>query len=214
MFDIRIHKTLHASDRTFVLDTAIVTDQSCAILFGPSGVGKSLTVRATAGLLTPDRGHIKVKEQIFFDSDQGINLTPQARKVGYLLQEYALFPHLSVLNNVGFGLHHGWSNRLTPPMREKVILILEKFEIAHLAHQFPHQLSGGQQQRVAMARALITEPNLLLLDEPFSALDKKLRMHMRDELSAIQSEYAIPMLLITHDEDDIQAFHAQVFDLS
>ena len=214
MFDIHIHKTLTSPDRTFVLDNTIRSEQSCVIMYGPSGIGKSLTIKAIAGLLTPDSGHIAIDGRVLFDHDKRINLTPQERQVGYLLQNYALFPHLSVEQNVGFGLSNAWTNRLSAANRERVWFWLEKFQITNLAKQLPHQLSGGQQQRVAMARALITNPKLLLLDEPFSALDKKLRGHMREEVRALQQELRIPMLLITHDEDDINAFPAQVFDLS
>ncbi len=214
MFDIHIHKTLVSPGRTFVLDNTICSEQSCIILYGPSGIGKSLTIKAIAGLLTPDDGRIAINHQVLFDSANAINLTPQERHVGYLLQNYALFPHLTVEKNVGFGLSNKWTNRLATSDREKVWGWLEKFEITNLAKQLPHQLSGGQQQRVAMARALITNPKLLLLDEPFSALDKKLRKHMREEIVALHREFNIPMLLITHDEDDIDAFPAQVFDLS
>jgi molybdate transport system ATP-binding protein len=214
MFDFHIHKTLTSPGRTFVLDTQVCSAQSCVIMYGPSGIGKSLTIKAIAGLLTPDAGHISINQRMLFDHVGGVNLTPQERQVGYLLQNYALFPHLSVEKNVGFGLSDAWTNRLSAANRERVWHWLEKFQITNLAKQLPHQLSGGQQQRVAMARALITNPTLLLLDEPFSALDKKLRQHMREEISALQQEFNIPMLLITHDEDDISAFPAQVFDLS
>jgi molybdate transport system ATP-binding protein len=214
MFDIQIKKTLQSHDRTFVLNNTVQSEEQCVIMYGPSGIGKSLTVKAVAGLLTPDEGRIAINGNVFFDRDGQIDLTPQQRHVGYLLQNYALFPHLSVEQNIGFGLNATWRNRLTNADREAVHVWLEKFQITSLAKQFPHQLSGGQQQRVALARALITHPKLLLLDEPFSALDKKLRQHMREEVRALQQELRIPMLLITHDEDDINAFPAQVFDLS
>lgn len=214
MFDIQIHKTMVSPGRTFVLDNTVRSNESCVIMYGPSGIGKSLTIKAIAGLLTPEAGRIAINGQVFFDSDKGIDLTPQERNVGYLLQNYALFPHLTVEQNVGFGLSSKWTNRVSAANREKVWFWLEKFQITNLAKQYPHQLSGGQQQRVAMARALITNPTLLLLDEPFSALDKKLRQHMREEVGALHQEFKIPMLLITHDEDDINAFPGQVFDLS
>ncbi|MFA5704593.1 MAG: ATP-binding cassette domain-containing protein [Advenella sp.] len=203
-----------SASRTFMLDIQVRSHREQVILFGPSGVGKSLTVKCIAGLLTPDSGTIKIKNSVLFDKQNNINIAPQARNVGYILQNYALFPHLNIAQNVGFGLNRkGWLNRITPENHEKIHHWLERFQIADLARQYPDQLSGGQQQRVALARALIIEPELLLLDEPFSALDKKLRMYMREEVQELQEELKIPLMLITHDEEDIQAFSAELIEL-
>ncbi len=202
-----------SASRTFMLDIQVRSHREQVILFGPSGVGKSLTVKCIAGLLTPDSGTIKIKNSVLFDKQNNINIAPQARNVGYILQNYALFPHLNIAQNVGFGLNRkGWLNRITPENHEKIHHWLERFQIADLARQYPDQLSGGQQQRVALARALIIEPELLLLDEPFSALDKKLRMYMREEVQELQEELKIPLMLITHDEEDIQAFSAELIE--
>lgn len=202
-----------SASRTFMLDIQVRSHREQVILFGPSGVGKSLTVKCIAGLLTPDSGTIKIKNSVLFDKQNNINIAPQARNVGYILQNYALFPHLNIAQNVGFGLNRkGWLNRITPENHEKIHHWLERFQIADLARQYPDQLSGGQQQRVALARALIIEPELLLLDEPFSALDKKLRMYMREEVQELQKELKIPLMLITHDEEDIQAFSAELIE--
>ena len=202
-----------SASRTFMLDIQVRSHREQVILFGPSGVGKSLTVKCIAGLLTPDSGTIKIKNSVLFDKQNNINIAPQARNVGYILQNYALFPHLNIAQNVGFGLNRkGWLNRITPENHEKIHHWLERFQIADLARQYPDQLSGGQQQRVALARALIIEPELLLLDEPFSALDKKLRRHMREEVQELQEELKIPLMLITHDEEDIQAFSAELIE--
>lgn len=203
-----------SASRTFMLDIQVRSHREQVILFGPSGVGKSLTVKCIAGLLTPDSGTIKIKNSVLFDKQNNINIAPQARNVGYILQNYALFPHLTIEQNVGFGLNRkGWFNRISPENHEKIHHWLERFQIADLARQYPGQLSGGQQQRVALARALIIEPELLLLDEPFSALDKKLRMYMREEVQELQEELKIPLMLITHDEEDIQAFSAELIEL-
>lgn len=203
-----------SASRTFMLDIQVRSHREQVILFGPSGVGKSLTVKCIAGLLTPDSGTIKIKNSVLFDKQNNINIAPQARNVGYILQNYALFPHLNIAQNVGFGLNRkGWLNRITPENHEKIHHWLERFQIADLARQYPDQLSGGQQQRVALARALIIEPELLLLDEPFSALDKKLRRHMREEVKELLEELRIPLMLITHDEEDIQAFSAELIEL-
>ncbi|NLN68987.1 MAG: ATP-binding cassette domain-containing protein [Alcaligenaceae bacterium] len=213
IFDIAIRKKMLSASRTFMLDIQVRSHREQVILFGPSGVGKSLTVKCIAGLLTPDSGTIKIKNSVLFDKQNNINIAPQARTVGYILQNYALFPHLNIAQNVGFGLNRkGWLNRITPENHEKIHHWLERFQIADLARQYPDQLSGGQQQRVALARALIIEPELLLLDEPFSALDKKLRRHMREEVKELLEELRIPLMLITHDEEDIQAFSAELIE--
>lgn len=202
-----------SASRTFMLDIQVRSHREQVILFGPSGVGKSLTVKCIAGLLTPDSGTIKIKNSVLFDKQNNINIAPQARNVGYILQNYALFPHLNIAQNVGFGLNRkGWLNRISPENHEKIHHWLSRFQIADLARQYPGQLSGGQQQRVALARALIIEPELLLLDEPFSALDKKLRMYMREEVQELQEELKIPLMLITHDEEDIQSFSAELIE--
>lgn len=214
MFDINIQKTLVSPGRIFELHHRFQSARECVIMFGPSGVGKSQTIKAIAGLMKPDAGFISINGNVLFDSANGIDLSPQQRNVGYLLQNYALFPHLSVEQNVGFGLNTTWFNKVTAEQREKIQYWLDKFQIAALSRLYPSQLSGGQQQRVALARALIRQPRLLLLDEPFSALDKTLRKHMREEVNALQQELHIPMMLITHDEEDIHTFDAELIDLS
>src|SRR5690606_9158216 len=141
-----------------------------------------------------------------FDSDARVNLAPQARNVGYLFQDYALFPHLTVRQNIGFGLKRGWLNPRAKVCEQAVDYWLEAFQLKPLAHQFPAQLSGGQRQRTALARALVARPRALLLDEPFSALDTDLRQHMRRELDNLQLRLDVPMILITHDADDVKIF--------
>lgn len=165
------------------------------VVFGPSGAGKSLTMRTLAGLVAPDAGVIRVAGRTWFDSDRQINQPPQARRVGYVPQNYGLFPHLSVAGNVAFGLH-----RLPRQQRaQRVIRILQVMHLAEQADMRPGELSGGQQQRVALARALVTEPDLLLMDEPLGALDATLRERLRQELRQVQARFGIPTLLITHD---------------
>jgi molybdate transport system ATP-binding protein len=123
-----------------------------------------------------------------------------------LFQDYALFPHLTVLENVGFGLKKNWQWRLSRKDRDRVIACLEVFEISQLAQSLPRDLSGGQKQRVALARALIQKPDLLLLDEPFAALDTLLRVKLRKELAQVQTAFSIPVIMVTHDPEDIRAF--------
>jgi molybdate transport system ATP-binding protein len=143
---------------------------------------------------------------VIFDSKSGINIDPQRRKIGYVFQDYALFPHLTVFENIGFGLRKKWPLPLSAKDILKVEEFLDLFEIAHLATSFPLDLSGGQRQRVAVARALIRDPQFLLLDEPFSALDTLLRTKLREELLKLQARFNVPVIMITHDPEDIQVF--------
>jgi molybdate transport system ATP-binding protein len=171
------------------------------VLFGPSGAGKTTVLRCLAGLERPDRGRIACGTAIWFDAERGTNLPPQARRVGLLLQEHALFPHLSVAANVGFGLARG-------PRQERearVAGLLARVGLAELAGRRPGQLSGGQKQRVALARALAPEPRLLLLDEPLSALDAPTREPLRGELRRLLTQAGISTLLVTHDRLDALA---------
>ncbi|ASW02227.1 sulfate/molybdate ABC transporter ATP-binding protein [Paraburkholderia aromaticivorans] len=211
---VDIRKTFQSAERRFTLEVAFEAASQRVVLFGPSGAGKSLTLQAIAGLLRPDEGAITLHGNALFDSARGIDLKPQARKIAYLFQDYALFPHLNVRQNIGFGLQHGWLNpraRITHP---QIDYWLDALELTSVAANHPAQLSGGQKQRVALARALVAQPRLLLLDEPFSALDSALRQRMRRELSELQTRLDIPMVLITHDPDDVAAFGDQVVQVS
>jgi molybdate transport system ATP-binding protein len=149
---------------------------------------------------------IRVGDRVLFDSSAGVNLPPQQRRVAYVFQDYALFPHLTVEDNVGFALRSGPSGRLSSVQRDQVHQLLGLFDLAPLARNFPRQLSGGQRQRTALARALIAHPDIMLLDEPLSALDPLLRTRMRSELVAMQARFRVPMIVITHDPADVEAF--------
>jgi len=203
---VDIEKTLSSHGRRFFLKAAFSSQEGFVVLFGPSGAGKTLTLQSIAGLITPDSGRIELRGSALFDSKSGINIPPQRRNIGYVFQDYALFPHLTVFENVGFGLRRTWLQPLSRPHRSKVDEFLDIFEITHLAASFPFDLSGGQRQRVALARALIRNPELLLLDEPFTALDTLLRTKLRDELLAIQARFKVPVVMITHDPEDIRVF--------
>ncbi|MFZ2089952.1 MAG: ATP-binding cassette domain-containing protein, partial [Desulfobaccales bacterium] len=212
---VEVRKSLQNGDRAFTLDVAFASDQDITVLFGPSGSGKSLTLKSLAGLLQPDRGRIEVAGQVFFDRDEGVNLPPRRRRVGYVPQDYGLFPHLPVGENIGFGLRQGWSKRLSRKDWRRVEELLAVFELRELKDAFPGEISGGQRQRVALARALILQPQILLLDEPFAALDGFLRAAMRRVLLEVQARFRIPVILITHDPEDVNtlAQTVVVYDL-
>ncbi|CAB3885879.1 ATP-binding cassette domain-containing protein [Achromobacter piechaudii] len=211
--DIRVTKRMVSGERQFELDAAFVSSSQRIALFGPSGAGKSLTLRAVAGLLRPDAGRIEINGRVLFDAQAGICLPPQSRRVAYLFQDYALFPHLTVAQNIAFGLRRGWRN---PPRNEvgpEARRWVDAFELGAITGSYPSEISGGQKQRVALARALMLQPDMLLLDEPFSALDSQLRGRMRQELNALQRELNVPMLLITHDPADVDALADEVFEV-
>lgn len=201
-FDFDISKTLRSGKRSFHLRVCLQSNSQRIVILGPSGSGKSLMLKAIAGLLRPDKGHIRLGDHVLFDTATGIQLPPQKREVAYLFQDYALFPHLTVYQNVAFALVRGWFNPRERARHDSVEHWLEIFQLSHLAQQYPDELSGGQRQRTALARALVTTPRALLLDEPFSALDATLRRTMRHELQQLQQRLQVPMILITHDPED------------
>jgi molybdate transport system ATP-binding protein len=179
----------------FTLDVAWSAEEGVAALFGPSGAGKTLTLSCLAGLLRPDGGRVVVDGRIFFDAAAGIDLPPQERRVGYVFQSYALFPHLTVAENISFGLR----DRPRRQRQERTEVVLERLGLGGMGHRHPGELSGGQRQRVALGRALAIDPTLLLLDEPLSALDAPMRAGLRDELRAMLRDWGIPAVMVTHD---------------
>jgi molybdate transport system ATP-binding protein len=212
-WDVAVRKHLRAGGHRFDLDVAFRSNARRLVLFGASGAGKSLTLKAMAGLLEPEAGHVRIGDQTLFDSAGGIDVAPQQRRLAYLFQDYALFPHLTVAQNIGFGLHGGWRNPPTANWPEPVRRWMQAFELEPFARRYPDQLSGGQRQRAALARALVNEPRALLLDEPFAALDSPLRARLREELAELQGRLATPMILITHDEADVKAFADEVITM-
>ena len=169
-------------------------------LLGASGSGKTVTLRCIAGLLTPDAGHIELDGRVLFDHKQGVNLPPQQRKVGYLFQQYALFPHYTVEQNIAVATRD----------QTAVEELLRRFQLQEHRHKRPRQLSGGQQQRVALARILAAQPQVLLLDEPFSALDTHLRGEIQGELSRFLEQFSGPCLMVTHSRDEVRRLCHQV----
>lgn len=212
--DIDIRKTLSSGKRTFRLDVRFQSASQRIVIVGPSGAGKSLTLKAIAGLLRPDQGHIRLNGQVLFDAATGVHMTAQARGVAYLFQDYALFPHLTVRQNVGFSLARGWTNPQRDRNHAAVDYWLDAFELRHLADHLPDELSGGQRQRTALARALVSSPRALLLDEPFAALDSALRASMRAELAELQRRLDVPMIMITHDPEDAAMLGDHVLHLA
>jgi molybdate transport system ATP-binding protein len=203
---VDIDVTLRSARRSFQLNVAFSSADDRVVIFGPSGAGKSVTIQAIAGLLHPARGRVQLGERVLFDSVAGIDVPSRERRVGYLFQDYALFPHLTVEENVAFPLKELLQWRLTAAQRRAVRDMLDLFELSALAHSLPRDLSGGQRQRVALARALIREPEVLLLDEPFAALDVMLRDRVRQELADLQARFRIPLVVISHDVDDVKMF--------
>lgn len=183
----------------FRLDVCFETNNSILGLLGASGCGKSVTLKCIAGIERPDEGRIVLNGRVLFDSDERINLPPQKRRVGYLFQQYALFPTMTVEKNIASGARH-----LPPPQRRSAVEnMMEKFQITSLRNLYPAQLSGGQQQRTALARILINEPELLLLDEPFSALDSHLRDRMEREVMDILRDFGGDALIVSHSRDEL-----------
>jgi molybdate transport system ATP-binding protein len=212
MLSLRLAKEFCNASTPFRLEVAFSFsgEHRNAVLFGPSGSGKTLTMQGIAGLMRPDAGYVRIQGRTLFDSDARVCLPPQQRHIGYMFQDYALFPHLTVLQNVAFS-HRGLSVRLVSRAeKERAMALLERFGIAHLAGHFPAELSGGQKQRAALARSCNAEPSLLLLDEPFSALDPLLRERLRHELLDILREMDIPAVFITHDPEDVDIFAGEL----
>jgi molybdate transport system ATP-binding protein len=179
----------------FTLDVSWRAEKAVVGLFGPSGAGKTLTLQCLAGLIRPDAGRIVVDDRVFFDAAAAVDLPPQARRIGYVFQGYALFPHLTVEENVGFGLRA----RPRAARLRRSAEVIARLGLGGLERRYPRELSGGQRQRVALGRALAIDPALLLLDEPLSALDAPLRRTLRDELRETLTVWGTPAVVVTHD---------------
>ncbi len=195
MLDVNINKALG----DFHLNVEFQVESGIIGILGPSGCGKSLTLQAIAGLLTPDSGRIAIGERTLFDTEQKVNIPTRQRNVGYVFQNYALFPHLTVAENIGYGL-----KRLPKQeVQKRVDDILETVQLKELAKRYPNELSGGQQQRVALARTLVTKPDILLLDEPFSALDQHVKKMLELELlEIIKHNFSGVVLFVTHNIEE------------
>lgn len=195
MIEVRIKKDVGS----FQLDVEFHAGNKVLALLGGSGSGKSMTLRAIAGIMTPDEGRIVVDDTVYFDSERHINLPPQKRRAGLLFQNYALFPTMTVLENIMMGIRTG-SRR---ERRQAAMEAAERFKLAGLEDRLPGQLSGGQQQRVALTRILVGQPMLLMLDEPFSALDSYLRDQMEREVLNVIRAYGGTTILVSHNRDEV-----------
>ena len=184
--ELTVRKRLHCFDMDLSLSC---DDGRMLVLIGPSGGGKTTLVRMLAGLATPDEGRIVFHGETWFDSAWGINVTPQKRRIGYVFQEYTLFPHLNLYENAAFAAVD----------KKEVDGLLALFGIGHLRRRKPHLVSGGERQRCALCQALARRPRMLLLDEPFSALDVVTRRGLREELKSLKKELDFPILYVTHD---------------
>ena len=194
---------------TFQLEVAFTAQPGVTILLGHSGAGKTTLLRSIAGLCHPERGSITVGQQILFDSDKKIQIEPARRKVAFVFQDLALFPHLTVYKNVSYGLR-----KLETAERERrVAEVLESFQIAKLRKRLPREISGGEQQRVALARSLVTEPSVLLLDEPLSSLDGNTKAGIIDDLHTWNQKRRIPILYVTHNHEEVLALGERVLSL-
>jgi len=208
MIKINIKKTLNTADGKIVLHVnKEIKEGDFLTLFGKSGSGKTTLLRILAGLENPDSGEIKVGDEVWFDSSKKINLPPQKRGVGFVFQDYALFPNMSVKKNLLFALKNQNESA-------RVDEILEIMELENLSLMMSDQLSGGQKQRVAVARALVSSPKLLLLDEPLSALDHAMRVKLQDELLAVHKKFDVTSILVSHDVSEVFKLSSRVFKIS
>jgi molybdate transport system ATP-binding protein len=179
----------------FGLDIGWEIGNELAVLFGFSGAGKSMTLQLIAGLMKPDKGWVSLDDTAYYDSSTRTDFQPQDRPFGYVFQGLALFPHMTVTRNILYGAPAVSKGEKMDRAQE----MIRAFKLTGLEDRYPHEISGGQQQRVAFARALIRQPQVLLLDEPFSALDHPLRMEMRQFLKGVRRDFNIPVVLVTHD---------------
>lgn len=175
------------------------------VVLGPSGSGKTTILNCISGIINPDEGEIVLENKVLYSSIKKINVKVKDRKIGYVFQDYALFPHMNIYNNIKYGLND--------KNDKKVYEIMNLFKISHLKKRYPYQLSGGEKQRVALARSLLTKPKALLLDEPFSAVDKDIKQILYNEFEIISKELSIPIVLITHDEEEANRLGDKIYKI-
>lgn len=207
MMDVALNKSLLSPEGGMKLEIDFsIRDGSFVTLYGKSGAGKTSVLRMLAGLMAPESGRVMVRGETWVDTAQGVLLKPQKRKVGFVFQDYALFPNMTVRENLVFALEKNQSSQIVEELMEVV-------ELGELANRKPATLSGGQQQRVALARALVQRPFLLLLDEPLSALDHEMRLKLQQYLLRIHQEYKLTTILVSHDISEIMRLSDEILML-
>ncbi|MEJ8820975.1 ATP-binding cassette domain-containing protein [Variovorax humicola] len=212
LLDIDLHVALHSDERDFALHARFTTQSMRTALLGPSGAGKSTVLLAVAGLIPGARGHVRLGDTTLLDTSAGVDLPARERRIGFVFQDYALFPHMTVAQNLLFGMHR-LGAAVPASTTARIDELMRQFGIESLARAYPRHLSGGQKQRVALARALAPNPRLLLLDEPLSALDTQLRTRLRAELAQMLDRVQVPTLLVTHDPHDVEALAQSTVEL-
>lgn len=198
---------VHKNFKGFSLNKKWEIENELAAIFGPSGSGKSLSLKMISGIIKPESGLITLNDKILFSSNDSVDIHIHLRNIGYVFQNLALFPHLNVESNIKFGLSH------IKDKTEQMVIIenyLKKFHIEDIKHKPIHKISGGQAQRVALARALARTPEILLLDEPFSALDNKLRSEMQEYMLELKQNFKIPIILVTHSESEAEKLATKI----
>ncbi|HEY8563310.1 MAG TPA: ATP-binding cassette domain-containing protein [Pyrinomonadaceae bacterium] len=206
MLTVDLKKRFEKKGETaFRLDVSFAVENGFTVLTGASGAGKTTVLRLIAGISTPDEGLVKIDSNVFFDSANKIDLPIQTRRVGFVFQDYALFPHFTAEENIAYGVKAG--NQKTKIERAREMLAL--FRVEHIKNRIPREMSGGEQQRVALARALASEPLMVLLDEPLSAVDVETRLKLLDEIENAQARAAIPFIYVTHNEAEAERFGKQ-----
>lgn len=195
----------------FELAVDIVLEEGILAVVGPSGAGKTTFLQCLAGLQKPTWGEIRIGDRVLYTSEQGFSLPARSRRIGYVFQDYALFPHMTVEKNVVYGMLKG-----NKPSQKALTVsdVLNMMNIEHLRKRYPAQISGGEKQRVALARALLTSPELLLLDESLSALDQDTRKTLQQELRKLQFQWKIPFILVTHDLQEAELLGDQIMRIN
>lgn len=203
MLTVNLKKKIYNErEIVFRLDVSFSVGNGFTVITGSSGAGKTSVLRLIAGILTPDEGIIEVDSQTYFDSLKKINLSIQERRVGYVFQDYALFPHLTALQNIAYGVKADNQKMKSEKARD----MLSLFHIEHVGARIPREMSGGERQRVALARALASDPLIVLLDEPLSAVDVETRAKLLDEIENAQHRASIPFIYVTHNESEAERF--------
>lgn len=205
--EVDIYKKLHEFD----LDVHFKVDDICLGIMGPSGSGKSMTLKCIAGIETPDKGKIVLGDRVLFDSEKKINLTPQQRNVGYMFQNYALFPNMTVYDNIVAPLKARKINKNT--IHDLALQVMKDIHIEGLEKRYPRQLSGGQKQRVALARLLVYDAEVILLDEPFSALDEDLKENLLEEMKMRLNAYHRPVVFVSHNKEEIKILSQDTYKI-